>query len=111
MLPAQGRLARPRRSGLDAVPEGDVFMPRIRRSIALLLLLLILAPVLSWAGPPRDEAVKDTFLLKLWSFVKTIWEANGGSLDPDGQPRPSEGGSLDPDGSTADEGSDLDPSG
>jgi len=96
---------------MDAVPEGDVFMPRIRRSLALLLLLLTLAPAISWAGPPRDEAVKDTFLLKLWSFVKTLWEEEGGSLDPDGQPRPNNGGSLDPNGSTADTGSDLDPDG
>jgi hypothetical protein len=86
-------------------------MPRIRRSLALLLLLLTLAPALSWAGPPRDEAVKDTFLLKLWSFVKTIWEANGASLDPNGEPRPTNGSSLDPSGSNTDNGSDLDPDG
>jgi hypothetical protein len=99
--------------GLDAVPEGDVLM--IRRSLALLLLLLTLAPALSWAGPrrpePRDEAVKGRFLPTLWSFVKALWEENGGSLDPDGQPRPNEGGSLDPSGSRGDTGSDLDPDG
>ena len=86
-------------------------MPRLRRSLALLLLVLTLAPAISWAGPSRDEAVKDTFLLKLWSFVKTLWEENGSSLDPNGEPRPNEGSDLDPDGSTADTGSDLDPSG
>jgi hypothetical protein len=102
---------------MDAVPEGDVLMPRIdvRRLLAALLLLLTLAPALSWAGQrgpePRDEAVKGRFLPTLWSFVKALWEENGSSLDPRGQPRPNEGSSLDPSGSTGDEGSDLDPSG
>ncbi len=92
-------------------------MPRIdvRRTFAVLLLLLTLAPALSWAGPrgpePREEAVMGRLLPKLWSFVKALWEENGSSLDPNGQPRPNEGSSLDPSGSTADEGSDLDPSG
>jgi len=115
MLPRQGRLARPRRTGLDAVPERDVLMPPIRRWLALSLLLLTLAPALSWAGPrrpePREEAVMGRLLPTLWSFVKALWEESGSSLDPDGQPRPNEGSSLDPDGSTTDEGSDLDPSG
>ena len=51
------------------------------------------------------------FLPTLWSFVKALWEENGGSLDPDGQPQPTNGSSLDPSGSTKDEGSDLDPDG
>jgi hypothetical protein len=100
---------------MDAVPEGDVFMPRISRLLAALLLLLTLAPALSWAGPhgpePREEAVKGRFLPTLWSFVKALWEEEGSSLDPSGQPRPNEGSSLDPDGSTADNGSSLDPNG
>ena len=91
-------------------------MPRIdvRRWLAVLLLLLTLAPALSWAGPrrleTRDEAVKGRFLPTLWTFVKALWEDNGSSLDPDGQPRPNSGSSLDP-SATADEGGSLDPSG
>ena len=90
-------------------------MPRIRRSLALLLLLLTLAPALSWAAPrrsePREEAVRGRFLPTLWTFVKALWEEEGSSLDPSGQPRPNNGSSLDPNGGTADNGSDLDPSG
>lgn len=92
-------------------------MPRIdlRRAAAVLLLLLTLAPALSWAGPrgpePREEAVMGRFLPRLWTFVKALWEENGGSLDPNGQPRPGAGSSLDPSGSRGDTGSDLDPSG
>ena len=92
-------------------------MPRIdvRRLLAVLLLLLTLAPALSWAGQrspeSRDEAVQGRFLPTLWSFVKALWEENGGSLDPDGQPRPNEGSDLDPSGSRTDTGSDLDPDG
>lgn len=91
-------------------------MPRIdvRRLTALLLLLLTLMPALSWAGPrtePRDETGKGRLLTTLWSFVKAVWEQEGSSLDPDGQPRPNEGSDLDPNGNTADEGSDLDPDG
>jgi len=97
--------------GLDAVPERDVLMPPIRRWLALSLLLLTLAPALSWAGPSRDEAVRGSFLSTLWTFVKALWEEEGSSLDPSGEPRPNEGGSLDPSGSTADTGSDLDPDG
>ena len=112
MLPRQGRLARPRRTGLDAVPERDVLMPPIRRWLALSLLLLTLAPALSWAGPrrqePRKEAVREGFLPTLWTFVKALWEESGGSLDPSGEPRPNEGSSLDPSG---DSGSSLDPDG
>ncbi|MFP5285997.1 MAG: hypothetical protein ACLGI9_09695 [Thermoanaerobaculia bacterium] len=115
MLPRQGRLARPRRIGLDAVPERDVLMPPIRRWLALSLLLLTLAPALSWAGPrrpePREETVMGSFLTTLWTFVKALWEAEGGSLDPSGEPRPTNGSSLDPNGSTADNGGSLDPAG
>ncbi|MEA2558705.1 MAG: hypothetical protein QOH06_209 [Acidobacteriota bacterium] len=81
----------------------------------MLFLLLTLAPALSWAGPrrpePREEAARGRFLPTLWTFVKALWEEEGGSLDPDGQPRPNEGGSLDPSGSTADEGGFIDPDG
>jgi hypothetical protein len=66
-------------------------MPRFT---AIFLLLLVLAQAL--AGPP---------------ILTAIWEREGSSLDPNGQPRPNEGGSLDPDGSTADNGGSLDPSG
>ncbi len=90
-------------------------MPPIRRLFALLLLLLTLAPALSWAGPRRlemrDEAVKGRFLPTLWSFVKALWAEEGSSLDPSGQPRTNEGGSLDPSGGRTDEGSDIDPDG
>lgn len=55
--------------------------------------------------------MKGRFLDKLWSFVKALWEENGGSLDPDGEPRPTNGSDLDPDGSTADEGGFIDPDG
>ena len=66
----------------------------------LLLLLLTLAPALSWAGPrrpePREEAVKGRFLPTLWSFVKALWEEDGELAGPErpaaaergGQPRP-----------------------
>lgn len=90
-------------------------MPPIRRWLALSVLLLTLAPALSWAGPrrpePREEAVTGRFLPTLWSFVKALWEEEGGSLDPSGEPRPTNGSDLDPSGSRADEGSSLDPDG
>lgn len=91
-------------------------MPRIdaRRILAVLLLLLTLTPALSWAGQrdePWDEPLGGRLLARLWSFVKAVWEQEGGSLDPDGQPRPNEGGSLDPNGSTTDSGGSLDPNG
>ena len=90
-------------------------MSRIRRSLALLLLLLTLAPALSWAGPrrtePREEAVLGRFLPTLWTFVKALWEEEGSSLDPSGEPRPGAGSDLDPSGSRGDTGSDLDPNG
>jgi hypothetical protein len=50
-------------------------------------------------------------LLALTPTLTTIWETEGASLDPDGQPRPHEGSSLDPNGSRAEEGGSLDPSG
>ena len=66
-------------------------MPRFT---TIFLLLLVLARAL--AGTPTLTA---------------IWEMEGPSLDPDGQPRLHNGGSLDPSGSTADEGGSLDPNG
>jgi hypothetical protein len=66
-------------------------MPRFT---AIFLLLLALAHAL--AGAPALTAV---------------WEMEGSSLDPNGQPRINEGSSLDPSGATADTGSSLDPSG
>jgi hypothetical protein len=50
-------------------------------------------------------------LLALTPTLTAIWETEGASLDPNGQPRPHEGGSLDPDGSTTDTGGSLDPNG
>ena len=102
---------------MDAVPEGDVFMLRldVRRMVAALLLVLTLVPALCWAGQRRVEpwnpSGRDGLLATLWSFVTALSEEEGGSLDPNGQPRPSEGSSLDPSGNSTDEGSDLDPSG
>lgn len=66
-------------------------MPRFT---AIFLLLLVLARAL--AETPTLTA---------------IWEMEGSSLDPSGQPRPTEGSSLDPNGSTADTGGSLDPNG
>ncbi|MFL6291338.1 MAG: hypothetical protein ACJ759_10625 [Thermoanaerobaculia bacterium] len=94
-------------------------MPRIdvRRTLAVLLLVLTLTPALSWAGErrpePRDEVVilESRLLPAMWRFLGSVWEKTGSSLDPSGEPRPNEGASLDPNGSTADAGSDLDPSG
>lgn len=91
-------------------------MPRIdvRRMVAALLLVLTLAPALSWAGEHTTEpwpSIKGGLLSTLWSFVAALWEEEGGSLDPNGQPRPNEGGFIDPDGKSTDEGSDLDPNG
>ena len=101
---------------MEAVPEGDVFMRiDVRRIVAILLLLLTLTPALSWAGQREPEAwvpsAKGWLLSTLWSFVTSVWEEEGGSLDPSGLPRPGEGSSLDPSGNSADEGSDLDPNG
>lgn len=89
-------------------------MPRIdvRRPLAVLLLLLTLAPALSWAGPrgpePRGKTAMGRFLPALWTFVKALWEEEGSSLDPSGEPRPGAGSDLDPSG---DSGSSLDPDG
>lgn len=94
-------------------------MPRIdvRRILAVLLLVLTLAPALSWAAERRIELRDGAVILNgrllpaVWSFLRAVWEEEGPSLDPDGQPRPNTGSDLDPDGSTTDEGSDLDPNG
>ncbi len=95
-------------------------MPRIdvRRTLAVLLLVLTLTPSLSWAGERRPESRDEEVILRgrlllpaLWGFLRIVWDKTGGSLDPSGQPRPNEGSDLDPSGSTADAGSDLDPSG
>lgn len=94
-------------------------MPRIdvRRTLAVLLLVLTLTPAVSWAGERRPPGPREVVILggrllpALWGFIRSVWEKAGASLDPDGQPRPNEGASLDPSGSTADEGSSLDPSG
>lgn len=67
-------------------------MPRFT---TIFLLLLVLARAL--AGTPTLTA---------------IWEMEGSSLDPNGQPRPNEGSSLDPSGQPrTDNGGSLDPSG
>jgi hypothetical protein len=50
-------------------------------------------------------------LLALTPTLTAVWEEEGSSLDPSGQPRPHEGSSLDPDGSTVDTGGSLDPNG
>jgi hypothetical protein len=89
-------------------------MPRLDvRRILAVLLLLTLAPTVSWAGEraisPRKEAsfLGGTLLSSLWSVFKSVWAEEGSSLDPDGQPRPNEGSDLDPSGSpTSDNGSD-----
>lgn len=91
------------------------------RRIAAVLLLLTLAPALSWAGMRTEDAVAPregvssvgrSLLSAFWSFFKGVWEAEGGSIDPDGQPHPNNGSDLDPDGrATPDNGSDLDPNG
>ena len=94
-------------------------MPRIdvRRILAVLLLVLTLTPALSWAGErraePRGEVVipGGRLLPALWGFLRSVWEKEGSSLDPSGQPRPNNGSDLDPSGSRADTGSDLDPDG
>lgn len=89
----------------------------VRRILAALLLALTLTPALSWAAErriePRDGAVvlKGRLLPTVWSFLRAVWEEEGSSLDPDGQPRPNTGSDLDPDGSTADTGGSLDPNG
>lgn len=104
----------------NQMPEGDVFMSRIdvRRIVAVLLLVFTLVPAFSWAAERRSEARGEGAIFRqvrllhgFWSLLRSVWEEEGGSLDPDGQPRPNEGSSLDPSGSTGDEGSDLDPDG
>lgn len=51
----------------------------------------------------------------IWQTLASLWEKEGGSLDPSGKPQtvqPSdEGGSLDPNGGPGEAGSSLDPSG
>jgi hypothetical protein len=59
---------------------------------------------------PRFTAIF-LLLLALTPTLTAIWEREGASLDPNGQPRLHEGGSLDPSGGRADTGSSLDPSG
>jgi hypothetical protein len=97
-------------------------MPRnaTRRIAGCLLVVLLLAPAFAGAverrsdGPAPKERVslwQGRLLPALWGLLTRIWEENGSSLDPSGQPRPDEGSSLDPSGSTADEGGSLDPSG
>ena len=78
--------------------------PRFVRPVALLLLASIhLAPA-AFAGelrPDRHAAEKKEMgslraaLVSLWSGIAALWEKEGSSLDPFGQPKP-EGSSLDP---------------
>ena len=75
------------------------------RSMALLLLVgTLLLPSQISAKEPRARERRSAqpltvlwnALPEAWSLWKSVWEGEGSSLDPFGQPRPNEGSSLDP---------------
>ena len=76
------------------------------RSMALLLLVgTLLLPSQVSAKEPRARERRSArqpltalwnVLPEAWSLLKSVWEGEGSSLDPFGQPRPNEGSSLDP---------------
>lgn len=78
--------------------------PRSVRPVALLLLASLLLAPAAFAGELRpdrhatekkDTGTLRTALLSFWSDIAALWEKEGSSLDPFGQPKP-EGSSLDP---------------
>jgi len=89
-----------------------------RRAFALFLPALLLLAGTAFAAPARRETARiqpASAVSCLWNALARLWEKNGSSLDPDGQPRTGQGaeagGSLDPSGAPNEEGSSLDPSG
>lgn len=88
---------------------------KIRTTALVLLLAGLLAPAAS--ALPRGAAFPVTHRNDLtavfWSWVSrvtAIWEKEGSSMDPNGQPLSDAGSSMDPNG-TPKEGSQMDPNG
>lgn len=78
---------------------------RVRRVVLLVLVGTLLLPPLASAAKPRAKERRSArpTLTALWNAVpeawalfKSVWEGEGSSLDPFGQPKPNEGSSLDP---------------
>lgn len=87
-----------------------------RKTVLLLLLAVLAAPLTSAAGPERAEARSASILSgsdlldRLWSFLTSAWSETGCHLDPSGGcateespsvPETDEGCRLDPNGGCA----------
>lgn len=78
---------------------------RVRTAALLLLVTALLLPSLVVAKeqpaaerplPRKTLTTLWNALPKAWTLFKSLWEREGSSLDPFGEPKPSEGSSLDP---------------
>jgi ABC-type arginine transport system permease subunit len=78
---------------------------RVRKVVLLLLVAVLLLPPLARAKENRARertSPRQSFTTlwravpEVWTLFKSIWEKEGSSLDPFGQPKPNEGSSLDP---------------
>lgn len=75
--------------------------------VSVLFLLAALAAVPAQAGvrPAPSEAAGPGLaalwdeLPSVWALVRSVWEKEGSSIDPIGEPRPQEDGSTDNGGS------------
>lgn len=86
-------------------------MHRAIRSLALALVLLILAAGAAHARPPAVRDSPAGLFDTLWQWVASYvsaWNKSGGTMDPNGSPM-REGGMMDPDGAKA--GVEIDPNG
>lgn len=99
----------------------------MKKMTVILLLTAFLAPGLaqargfSWESATVSPDMETGFFGMVWNLLTSMFEKNGGALDPSGAPNTGEnGGALDPSGSTGsttgttdenDNGGALDPSG
>jgi hypothetical protein len=97
-------------------PKGDPVMSGKIRTTALVLILAGLLAPAAYALP-RGAAFpvthRDGLTAVLWSWlsrVTAIWEKEGSSMDPNGQPQSDAGSQMDPNGQPK-EGSQMDPDG
>lgn len=87
-------------------------MSRNVRSFVVALVLALGMAVAAEALPPRARPVERGLLVQAWSWIGSVlsltpvWEKEGSSMDPNGEPRPNTW-----DTPSSDEGSQMDPNG
>lgn len=87
-----------------------MFRSPLAKAACLLVACCLLLPALASAEPPRrgqglspvgEKAALWHVVSELWTRIRAIWQEEGSSLDPFGNPKPQEGSSLDPFGGTS----------